>query len=80
MNARLAHITVMLMLTAPTPKDHSIVPVILDTLEMESRVLVSSFIERFSHVKTNILDCKSVIVLKNNVMINYYFKRRSSIT
>ena len=42
MNARLAHITVMLMPTAPTPKDHSIVPVIQDTLEMESLVMVNS--------------------------------------
>ena len=47
MNARLVHITVMLMRTARTPKDHSIVRVIRDTLELESRVLVSSFIEGF---------------------------------
>ena len=47
MNARLAHTTVMLMQTALTPKDHSIVPVIRDTLEMESRVLVSSLVKSF---------------------------------
>ena len=31
----------MLTPTAPTPKDHSTAPVIRDTLEMESHVLVS---------------------------------------
>jgi hypothetical protein len=31
----------MLMLTVPTPRDRSIVPVIRDTQEMVSRVLVS---------------------------------------
>ena len=47
MNARPAHTTVTLMPTAPIPKDHSIVPAIRDTPEMESSVLV--IIERFSY-------------------------------
>ena len=34
-------ITATLMLTVPTPKDRSTVPVIRDIQEMESRVLVS---------------------------------------
>jgi len=34
-------ITAMLMLTVPIPRDRSTVPVIRDTQEMESRVLVS---------------------------------------
>jgi len=42
MNARLADITVMLMPTAPTPKDHSTARVIRDILEMESLVMVNS--------------------------------------
>ena len=41
MNALLEHITVILTPTAPTLKAHSTARVIRDTLEMESRVLVS---------------------------------------
>ena len=41
MNALLEHITVILMQTAPTLKDHSIVLVIRDTLGMESLAMVS---------------------------------------
>ena len=41
MNARQVHTTVTLMPDVTTPKDHSTARVIRDTLEMESRVLVS---------------------------------------
>jgi len=34
----ITNITVILMLTVPTPRDRSTVPVIRDTREMESRV------------------------------------------
>ena len=40
-NAHLEHTPVTLMLIVPTPKDRSTARVIRDTLEMESRVLVS---------------------------------------
>jgi len=68
MNARLAHITVMLMPTAPTPKDHSIVPVIRVTREMESRVLVSNLLKGFPRTCQNILDYNSVIVFGRMVI------------
>ena len=41
MSALLELITVTMMLTVPTPKDHSTARVIRDTLEMVSLVLVS---------------------------------------
>ena len=41
MSALQEHTTVMLTPTAPTPKDRFTARVIRDTLEMESRVLVS---------------------------------------
>ena len=41
MSVDLANTTAMKTPTAPTPKDHSTVRVIQDTLEMESHVLVS---------------------------------------
>ena len=41
MSVHLANTTAMLTPTAPTPKDHSTVRVIRDTLEMESPAKVS---------------------------------------
>ena len=41
-SAKLTQITVILMPTAPTPKDHSTARVIRDTLEKELPVLVSN--------------------------------------
>ena len=69
MNARLAHITVMLMPTAPTPKDHSTARVIRDTLEMESRVLVSILLKGFQRTCQNILNYNYVIVFGRMVTI-----------
>jgi hypothetical protein len=46
------HTTVMLMPTVPTPRARSTVPVIRDTREMESRVLVraiSGIFQYFFH-------------------------------
>ena len=69
MNARLAHITVMLMPTAPTPKDRSTARVIRDTLEMESRVLVSILLKGFQRTCQNILNYNYVIVFGRMVTI-----------
>ena len=44
MNIFILLITAMLTPTVPTLKDHSTAHVIRDTLEMESRVLVKSFV------------------------------------
>jgi len=44
------HTIATLMLTVPTPRDRSTVPVIRDTQEMESRVLVSTFVYNRSSV------------------------------
>ena len=66
--------TAMLILTVPTPRDRSTVPVIRDTLEMESRVLVRIVYEQpsqtpfgVSYEPLEVFSTRKLIKALNNI-------------